>query len=196
VAILPGSRPAPLDDALRDGAIVLALGGNLAGDYPSLEALLEAAVSAFRGAGLTIVRRSDWWRSAAWPDPAQPAYLNGAALVETALGPRELLNAVQELEMAFGRQRTVENAPRTLDIDLIAYGRQVIDAPGLIVPHPRAHQRLFVMGPLAEIAPDWAHPTLGETAAALAESASIGRDARPYSGATRRNVETGQSGET
>ena len=196
MAILPGSRPAPLDDALRDGAIVLALGGNLAGDYPSLEALLEAAVSAFRGAGLRIARRSGWWRSAAWPDPAQPAYLNGAVLVETALGPRELLNAVHELESAFGRARTVENASRTLDIDLIAYGRQVIDAPGLTVPHPRAHERLFVMGPLAEIAPDWAHPTLGLTAAALARTATVGRDARPYSDPTRRNVETGQSGET
>ena len=61
----------------------------------------------------------------------------------------------------------MENAPRTLDIDLIAYGRQAIDEPGLAIPHPRAHQRLFVMGPLAEIAPGWVHPTLGETAAAL-----------------------------
>jgi 2-amino-4-hydroxy-6-hydroxymethyldihydropteridine diphosphokinase len=174
VAILAGSRPAPLDDA-----IVLALGGNLAGDYPSLGALLEAAVSAFPGAGLNVVRRSGWWRSAAWPDPGQPAYLNGVALVETALGPRELLHAVQRLEASFGRVRTEQNAPRTLDLDLIAYGRQVVDAPGLVVPHSRAHERLFVMGPLAEIAPDWVHPTLGETAAALARSATVGRDAAP-----------------
>jgi 2-amino-4-hydroxy-6-hydroxymethyldihydropteridine diphosphokinase len=179
VAILPGSRRAPLDDAHRDGAIVLALGGNLAGDYPSLEALLEAAVSALPGAGLSVVRRSSWWRSAAWPDPGQPAYLNGVALVETALSPREFLRAVQTIEASFGRVRTAQNAARTLDLDLIAYGRRVIAAPGLVVPHPRAHERLFVMGPLAEIAPDWVHPTLGETAAALARSASVGRDARP-----------------
>ena len=172
MAILPGSRSAALDDA-----IVVALGGNLAGDYPSLEALLEAALSAFPGAGLSIVRRSGWWRSAAWPDPGQPAYLNGVAFVETPLGPRELLNAVQAIEATFGRMRTVENAPRTLDIDLIAYGRQAIDAPGLIIPHPRAHQRLFVMGPLAEIAPDWVHPVTGETARTLAERATVGRDA-------------------
>ena len=174
MAILPGSRSAALDEA-----IVLALGGNLAGDYPSLESLLEAALSAFPGAGLSVVDRSGWWRSAAWPDPDQPAYLNGVVLVETPLGPRELLNAVQALEASFGRTRTSPNAPRTLDIDLIAYGRQVIDAPGLAVPHPRAHERLFVMGPLAEIAPDWLHPTRGETAAALAEGATVGRDARP-----------------
>jgi 2-amino-4-hydroxy-6-hydroxymethyldihydropteridine diphosphokinase len=162
-----------------DDAIVVALGGNLAGDYPSPAALLEAAVSAFPGAGLAIVRRSGWWRSAAWPDPGQPAYLNGVALVETALGPRELLNAVHALEATFGRMRTVENAPRTLDLDLIAYGRQVIDEPGLVVPHPRAADRRFVMGPLAEIAPGWTHPALGETAAALAKTAAVGRDARP-----------------
>ena len=174
MAILPGSLSAPADEA-----IILALGGNLAGDYPSVVALLEAAVSAFPGAGLSIVRRSGWWRSAAWPDPGQPAYLNGVTFVETPLGPRELLNAVQAIEATFGRMRTVENAPRTLDIDLIAYGRQEIDAPGLIIPHPRAHDRRFVMGPLAEIAPDWVHPTLGETAAKLAETAIVGRDARP-----------------
>ncbi|HEX3918481.1 MAG TPA: 2-amino-4-hydroxy-6-hydroxymethyldihydropteridine diphosphokinase, partial [Caulobacteraceae bacterium] len=62
---------------------------------------------------------------------------------------------------------------------LIAYGRQVIDAPGLIVPHPRAAERLFVMGPLAEIAPGWVHPVLGETAAALARMAIVGTDAQP-----------------
>ena len=173
MAILPGSRLA-LDDA-----IVLALGGNLAGDYPSLEALLEAAVLAFPGAGLTILRRSGWWRSAAWPDPGAPAYLNGVVLVETPLSPRELLNAVQAIEATFGRMRTAQNAPRTLDLDLIAYGRQAIDEPGLAIPHPRAHQRLFVMGPLAEIAPDWVHPTLGETAAVLAAKATVGRDAAP-----------------
>jgi 2-amino-4-hydroxy-6-hydroxymethyldihydropteridine diphosphokinase len=75
--------------------------------------------------------------------------------------------------------RLGKNAPRTLDLDLIAYGRQVIDAPGLQVPHPRAHERLFVMGPLAEIAPDWRHPVTGETAEKLASQATIGQDAVP-----------------
>ena len=174
MAILPGSRSAALDDA-----IVVALGGNLAGDYPSLEALLEAAVLAFPGAGLSILRRSSWWRSAAWPDPGAPAYLNGVAIVETGLAPRALLAQLLALEATFGRSRAEPNAPRTLDIDLIAYGRSVIDQPGLTVPHPRAHERLFVMGPLAEIAPEWVHPVLGSTAAELAASATIGVDARP-----------------
>jgi 2-amino-4-hydroxy-6-hydroxymethyldihydropteridine diphosphokinase len=159
--------------------VVLALGGNLAGDYPSLEALLEAALSSFPRAGLRIVRRSGWWRSAAWPDPSQPAYLNGVAIVETTLSPGEVLPGILALEAAFGRKRGAANAPRTLDIDLVAYGRQVIDAPALVVPHPRAAERRFVMGPLAEIAPEWIHPTLGKTAAELAASATVGVDAAP-----------------
>jgi 2-amino-4-hydroxy-6-hydroxymethyldihydropteridine diphosphokinase len=174
VAILPGSRSAPPDEA-----IILALGGNLAGDYPSLQALLEAAVLALPSAGLRVVRRSRWWRSAAWPDPTAPAYLNGAALVETTLSPRQVLAAALELEGRFGRRRGAPNAPRTLDVDLIAYSWRVIDEPGLAVPHPRAHERRFVMGPLAEIAPDWTHPTLGATAAALAAAAMVGLDADP-----------------
>ena len=174
MAILPGTGAAPLDEA-----IIVALGANLAGDYPSLEALLEAALAAFLRSGLTVARRSGWWRSAAWPDPAAPAYLNGVAIVGTTSAPRALMAGLLAIEAEFGRRRTEPNAPRTLDLDLIAYGRQVIDRPGMVVPHPRAHERLFVMGPLAEIAPDWIHPVLGATAAELAATATVGRDAQP-----------------
>ena len=87
--------------------------------------------------------------------------------------------ALGRIEDAFGRRRSVRNAPRTLDLDLIAYGRSSGDLEGLILPHPRAAERRFVMGPLAEIAPDWRHPTGGRTARELAASASIGSDARP-----------------
>ena len=174
MAILRDSRSAPLDEA-----IVLALGGNLAGDYPSLQSLLEAAVLALPQVGLRVDRRSKWWRSAAWPDPKAPAYLNGVVLVETTLSPRATLAAALELEAQFGRRRSVPNAPRTLDIDLVAYGRRVIDEPDLIVPHPRAYERRWVAGPLAEIAAGWIHPALGRTAAELADAATVGRDASP-----------------
>jgi 2-amino-4-hydroxy-6-hydroxymethyldihydropteridine diphosphokinase len=174
LAILAEIRSAPPSEV-----IILALGGNLAGDYHSLETLLEAAISALPDAGVQVVQRSGWWRSAAWPDPRSPAYLNAVAIVETRLGPTALLDAMQRLEAAFGRKRAVPNAPRTLDIDLIAYGNWVIDEPGLTLPHPRAHERRFVMGPLAEIAPSWRHPVLGRTAADLAARATIGADARP-----------------
>ena len=174
MASVPENRSAPQDEA-----VVLALGGNLAGDYPSLEALLEAALSALPRAGLRLLGRSSWWRSASWPDPSGPEYLNGVALVETSLSPRAVLSTALAIEARFGRSRSVPNAPRTLDIDLVAYGRRVIDEPGLRVPHPRAHERRFVMGPLAEIAPDWRHPVLGTTARVLADASTVGADATP-----------------
>jgi 2-amino-4-hydroxy-6-hydroxymethyldihydropteridine diphosphokinase len=162
-----------------DDAVLIALGSSLAGRFGSREALLEAALDAFPAAGLKLVKRSGWWRSASWPDPGMPDYLNGLALVETALSPHQTLAALRRIEAAFDRRRDAPNAPRTLDLDLVAHGRAVLDEPGLTVPHPRAHERLFVMGPLAEIAPAWRHPVLGETARELAARASVGLDARP-----------------
>ena len=157
----------------------MALGSNLAGEFASSEALLEAALARFPQAGLPVLARSGWWSSAAWPDPNGPEYRNGVALVEANGGPQAVLQALFSIETGFARERWARNAARTLDLDLIAYGRQVIDAPGLILPHPRAHQRLFVMGPLAQIAPTWRHPVLGLTAAELAKTATVGLDARP-----------------
>lgn len=162
-----------------DDAVIVAVGGNLPGPFDSVESLLEAALTALDEAGLRVVARSSWWRSAAWPDPADPPYVNGVVVVETGLDPREALEALHAVERRFGRERHEPNAPRTLDLDLVAHGRTVIDAPGVHVPHPRAHQRRFVMGPLAEIAPGWRHPALGETAENLAISAEIGKDAAP-----------------
>lgn len=122
---------------------------------------------------------SRWWASAAWPDPSQPGYLNGVALVETDIGPDEVMSTLLTLEGRFGRRRTGANGPRTLDLDLVAHGRSILHRPGLALPHPRAAERRFVMGPLAEIAPDWRHPVTGETAAVLAASACVGADAAP-----------------
>jgi 2-amino-4-hydroxy-6-hydroxymethyldihydropteridine diphosphokinase len=165
--------------------VIVALGSNLAGEFGSTKALLEAALAALDEAGLRVTRRSRWWRSAAWPDPAEPAYLNGVALVDTGLDLRKTLSALHAIEAAFGRARHVANAARTLDLDLIAYGREVVDDGAVAVPHPRAAARLFVMGPLAELAPDWRHPVLGATAAELAGLASVGVDAAPLNAAER-----------
>jgi 2-amino-4-hydroxy-6-hydroxymethyldihydropteridine diphosphokinase len=157
----------------------VALGSNVAGEFASSEALLEAALARFPQAGLPVLARSGWWSSAAWPDPMGPEYRNGVALVEANGGPEAMLEALFSIETSFARERRARNAPRTLDLDLVAHGRLVIDAPGLTLPHPRAHERLFVMGPLADIAPDWRHPVLGLTAAELAKTATVGLDARP-----------------
>lgn len=158
--------------------MVVALGCSLPGSYPSRESLLEAAVEALASEGLAVVERSAWWTSAAWPDPTAPAYLNGVVLVETALPADQVLATLHRIEARFGRVRAEANAPRTLDLDLIAHGRVVLEG-AVVVPHPRAHERLFVMGPLAEIAPGWRHPVNGRTAADLAATATVGTDAKP-----------------
>ncbi|MDP3853539.1 2-amino-4-hydroxy-6-hydroxymethyldihydropteridine diphosphokinase [Phenylobacterium sp.] len=170
-----------------DEAVIIALGGNIAGDFGSSEALLEAALARFAEAGLPLVARSSWWRSAAWPDPTGQEYRNGVVLVEARQPPEHVIRTLFSLEAAFGRERGARNAARTLDLDLIAHGRTVSDDPDLILPHPRAHERLFVMGPLAEIAPGWRHPVLGKTAAELAVGATVGLDASPVQSSVRRS---------
>lgn len=162
-----------------DEAVVIALGSNLKGPFASTRELLEAALDRFAGEGMTITHRSSWWRSDAWPDPSTPPFLNGVVMVQTELEPRETLSALHRIEAAFGRDRHTPNAPRTLDLDLIAHGREVGVFDGLVLPHPRAADRRFVMGPMAEIAPDWRHPVAGERADVLVELCTVGLDAEP-----------------
>ena len=159
--------------------MVVALGSNQPFGALSPREVLESALARFPAHGLHVVKRSSWWRSKAWPDPSEPEFLNGVALVETALGPHQVMDALLAIESEFGRHRSQSNAPRTLDLDLIVHGRAVQDEVGLRLPHARAAERYFVMEPLAEIAPDWTHPIRGETAKELSEQASVGRDARP-----------------
>ncbi len=161
-----------------DSAIVVSLGCNDCGAWRDCREALEAALARFRAEGIDVVARSSWWRSAAWPDANDPPFLNGVVIVRTEHGPHALMAALGRIEEAFGRRRGAANAPRTLDLDLIAYGRTTGDLDGLILPHPRAAGRLFVMGPLAEIAPAWEHPA-GGTAVGLSEAASVGLDAAP-----------------
>lgn len=158
---------------------VIALGGNLPGAYPSMALALAAAAGRLSEEGFRVRAVSRWWRSAAWPDPRDPPFLNGIVLASTDLEPEQALRALHRIEAAFGRDRQAPNAPRTLDLDLIALGRLVLEGPPLTLPHPRAAERLFVMGPLAELAPGWRHPVTGQTAENLASSATIGQDAVP-----------------
>ena len=168
--------------------VVVALGGNVTDARGGPAQRLEAALRAFSGQGLHLVKRSGWWGSAAWPDPRDPPFVNGVALVRTRLDPGGTLAALHALERAFGRMHGRPNAPRTLDLDLIAHGRAISDDPALALPHPRAAERLFVMGPLAQIAPAWRHPASGRTAADLAAAAAVGRDARPLGALPRCNA--------
>jgi 2-amino-4-hydroxy-6-hydroxymethyldihydropteridine diphosphokinase len=98
----------------------------------------------------------------------QPVFLNGAAELETTLSARELLDLLLETERRFGRVRVPgEHGPRTLDLDLLLYGDEVIEEPGLTVPHPRLHERRFVLEPLAELAPGLVVPGRGEVESLL-----------------------------
>ena len=161
-----------------DEAVIVALGCNDKGAWRDCREAMEAALARFRSEGIDVVVRSSWWRSDAWPDPTDPSFLNGVVIVRTALDPHALMAALGRIEEAFGRRSGPRNAPRTLDLDLIAYGRLSGDLNGLILPHPRAAERKFVMGPLAEIAPGWKHPG-GGRASDLADAAAVGQDAAP-----------------
>lgn len=117
-----------------------------------------------------MVSRSPWFRSAPVPPSDQPWFVNGVARLSTGLAPQELLAVLHAVEAEYGRVRTVPNASRTLDLDLLAYGEQVIEEPGgLTVPHPRLAARSFVLAPLARLAPCWRHPVTGLTAAEMLE---------------------------
>jgi 2-amino-4-hydroxy-6-hydroxymethyldihydropteridine diphosphokinase len=137
----------------------IALGANIPGPAGPPRATLEAALKRLEAAGVHIVRRSRWYRSPAWPNPADPEFVNAVAEVETVLGPAALLVLLHAAEAALGRTRSTPNAPRAVDLDLLDYhGAVEGGAAGPVLPHPRLHERAFVLRPLAEIAPGWRHP--------------------------------------
>lgn len=111
-----------------------------------------------------VIRVSELIETAAIGGPeGSPAFLNGATEVRTTLGPDVLLSRLLEIERELGRERREKWGPRTIDLDLLLYGQQVIDQPGLTIPHPLMHERAFVLQPLAQIAPGVLHPTLNLT---------------------------------
>lgn len=143
--------------------IFIALGANLPSRFGSPHDTLQAARNAMAQRGIAIAATSRTWLTAPVPLSDQPWYHNAVVRAETVLSPFRLLETLQRIENDFGRVRTVRNAPRILDLDLIAYGNEILSKPELIVPHPRMHKRAFVLLPLREVAENWEHPGLGMT---------------------------------
>ncbi len=146
--------------------ILIAFGANLASPvHGSPQKICLTALGTLEKAGVQVSARSHLYESAPVPASDQPWFVNGVAALETDLTPGALLELLHEIETAFGRVRAHRNEARVLDFDLIDYDGQVSEHPHL--PHPRMQDRAFVLLPLRDIAPHWAHPVTGDTLDAL-----------------------------
>lgn len=119
--------------------------------------------------GITVVRQSSLIETEPWGMTDQPHFINMAAEVETELLPQQLLSLLMRIETGMGRNRTVKWGPRIIDLDILMYDDLKIETENLVIPHPLLHERDFVLGPLAEIAPDKIHPVLNKTIRKLSE---------------------------
>ncbi|MET0556168.1 MAG: 2-amino-4-hydroxy-6-hydroxymethyldihydropteridine diphosphokinase [Vicinamibacteria bacterium] len=144
-------------------SVFIGLGSNL-GDR---EATITKGLGLLADHGFVLERRSDLYLTEPVDGPAQDWFVNAVARGTTALGPDALLAACQEVEHALGRVRSVRNGPRTLDLDLLLYGDLLRDDDDLTLPHPRLHQRRFVLVPLCDLAAASVHPRMGVSFAAL-----------------------------
>ncbi|HEX8813804.1 MAG TPA: 2-amino-4-hydroxy-6-hydroxymethyldihydropteridine diphosphokinase [Terracidiphilus sp.] len=160
-------------DSLKWMAVVayIGLGGNVPSAVGTPEVTLACAVERLGTLG-RMLRRSRLYSTAPVGFADQPRFLNAAVALETELSAPELLDGLLWIEREFGRDRTkaIPNGPRTLDLDILLYGQQMLDEPGLAVPHPRLSERAFVLVPLNEIAPDVVVPNSGRSVKELLES--------------------------
>jgi 2-amino-4-hydroxy-6-hydroxymethyldihydropteridine diphosphokinase len=171
------------------GVFLVAIGANLPGpDGATARETCARAAALLDGlCGLRRTALSRWWESAPIPPiPGAPPFVNGVARLEGSAVPEAVLAALHGIEERFGRVRPFPNAPRTLDLDLIDAAGALCDGPGLVLPHPRAHLRAFVLRPLAEVAPGWVHPRLGVGVDTLIAGVA-GQGIRPLAGEGRHD---------
>jgi len=151
--------------------ILIGLGSNLSGQqFDTPRAVLEAALAAMPAHGIFVKDLSRFYTTEPVPKSDQPWFVNAVARVECALAPQDLLNRLHDIETGLGRARRIKWEARIIDLDIIALDDQVIPSPdrwpasgGITIPHPRLHERLFVLKPLQDICPGWSHPVLGKT---------------------------------
>lgn len=172
---------------MKSALIIVALGANVTSHVGKPYETLQIALKLINQREFDVLRVSSWWRSPAFPAESGGDFVNAIASLRSALLPSDILRQFHEVEAELGRVRQKRWEPRSCDLDLIAYGYQVapdmaeverlmalgltaIDQPPpdqLILPHPRMHERGFVLAPMAEVAPDWRHPILGKTTAEM-----------------------------
>lgn len=143
--------------------ILIALGANLNGPHGSAIETLQKCTDFFALKNIKLIKSSNIWISAPVPVSDQPWYHNAVCEVETDKSPHDLLALLRDIETENGRTRHIRNEARTLDLDLIAYREKIIKTDTLLLPHPRLHERSFVLMPLREIVPHWVHPLLDQS---------------------------------
>ena len=143
---------------------MIALGANLPSVYGAPAATLSKAVDVVQSRGINVLTRSGIWLTAPVPISDQPWYHNAVIAVQTRLSPNDLLKELLSIENEFGRVRSERNAPRILDLDLLAYGDAHLNDADLTLPHPRMMERGFVLYPLLDVAAEWTHPVTGQRA--------------------------------
>jgi 2-amino-4-hydroxy-6-hydroxymethyldihydropteridine diphosphokinase len=136
--------------------IYIALGSNIGNRLENLNKAIEALPPRIHEVAASQVYETDPW---GYLD--QPVFLNQVVEVETGLLPMDLLASLKQIEQKLGRQVTFRNGPRLIDMDILVYGDWILDQGGLVIPHPRMHERAFVLKPLADLAADLCHPILG-----------------------------------
>lgn len=163
---------------MESNMILIGLGSNLCGkEFDSPREVLEAAIAEMLSCGIIVKEQSRFYESEPVPKSDQPWFVNAVVAVETELAAGDLLHKLHEIEAALGRQRRVRWEARVIDLDILSYKDKILPSAklwgpktdGTTIPHPRLHERLFVLKPMMDICPDWKHPVLGKTVAELVQ---------------------------
>lgn len=151
---------------MKTALCAIALGSNLGDSLTTVNSALETIATI---PNINIQTTSSWYQTAP-VGPPQPDFINGCAILQVQMSPQSVLSTLLQIESQFGRTRQARWGPRSLDLDLLLYNDLILDTPTLQIPHPRMHERAFVLIPLAEITPTWIEPVSGKAIAELVQA--------------------------